>query len=84
MGGHSDLSLSSHTRDDQQYNAKRDELRQYIPDLEHHLRTLSIIIFSLFFSKHSLSLKSSFQKDQEATHGSNAACFQYWRSCTRL
>ena len=49
MGGHSDLSLSSHTRDDQQYNAKRDELRQYIPDLEHHLRTLSIIIFSLFF-----------------------------------
>jgi len=40
MGGHSDLSLSSHTRDDQQYNAKRDELRQYIPDLEHHLRTL--------------------------------------------
>jgi len=40
MGGHSDLSLSSHRRDDQQYNAKREELRQYIPELEYHLHTL--------------------------------------------
>jgi len=40
MGGHSDLTLSSHRRDDQQYNDKREELRQYIPELEHHLQTL--------------------------------------------
>jgi len=40
MGGHSDLSLSSHRRDDQQYNDKREELRQYIPELEDHLHTL--------------------------------------------
>jgi phosphopentomutase len=60
MGGHFDLSLSCHRRDDQQYNNKRKELRQYIPELEHHLQALSIIIILFIFSKHSLSPKSQF------------------------
>lgn len=42
MGGPSDQSLTSHQRDDDQYNAKKEELRQYIPQLEHHLNLLSI------------------------------------------
>jgi len=43
MGGQSDLSLSSHQTDDQQYYAKREELQKILPSLEQHLNTLSII-----------------------------------------
>jgi len=40
MGGQSDLSLSSHQTDDQQYYAKREELQKILPSLEQHLNTL--------------------------------------------
>ena len=41
MGGPSNLSLSSHRQDDEKYNAKKRELRQYLPQLAHHLDLLS-------------------------------------------
>jgi len=63
MGGHSDLTLSSHRRDDQQYNDKREELRQYIPELEHHLQTLSIIIIFIYiFCNIVYHLKVNFER----------------------
>ena len=42
MGGPSNLSLSSHRQDDEKYNAKKRQLRQYLPKLAHHLDLLSI------------------------------------------
>ena len=41
MGGQSDLSLSSHRKDDESFNTKRKELRQFLPQLEQHLTLLS-------------------------------------------
>lgn len=40
MGGQTNLTLSSHKNDDQEYYAKRNELRQYLPQLEAHLNLL--------------------------------------------
>jgi len=40
MGGPSNLSLSSHRQDDEKYNAKKRQLRQYLPKLAHHLDLL--------------------------------------------
>jgi len=40
MGGQCDLNLSSHRRDDRQFNEKRKELRQFLPQLERHLSLL--------------------------------------------
>jgi len=40
MGGQSDLSLSSHRKDDESFNTKRKELQQFLPQLEQHLTLL--------------------------------------------
>jgi len=40
MGGQCDLNLSSHRRDDHQFNQKREELQQFLPQLERHLSLL--------------------------------------------
>ena len=47
MGGPSNLSLSSHRQDDEKYNTKKRQLRQYLPQLAHHLDVLSILCSSL-------------------------------------
>merc|ERR1739844_404892 len=41
MGGQSDLSLSSHRKDDESFNTKRKELQQFLPQLEQHLTLLT-------------------------------------------
>ena len=46
MGGQSDLSLSSHRKDDESFNTKRKELQQFLPQLEQHLTLLSKFLIS--------------------------------------
>ena len=41
MGGHPDIGLVSHRKDDRMYNKRRRELRKHLPELKQHLDKMS-------------------------------------------